>query len=251
MLFQLCTRVPPFCPGKGNWTFVLDLANVDADDIAYDEYGKWGRPGGRRIYLQPDKNGRLVKIAEGRQPASPWTVLVRSNRYVHPSVSSGEFSKITYVARDFKEKIAVGNAVITYSVQVNLSEVMPLAHKTAKDQGSSFQRVKPSTRKLAKEALASETPKHAFHTVLEKKGGVLGNVTPSDLPRNTQQLRLLKATNKIPGKTVTAAGRPAKGNIEEVLKMLQSPDSFVRDSSTVAPEKEADPLCFRIFLADR
>ncbi len=158
MLFQLCTRVPSFCPGRGNWTFVVDLTNIDPQDIGYDEYGKWGRPCGQRIYMQPDENGQLAKIAEGREPAAPWTILVRCNRYVHPSVSSGEFSKITYVARDHEEKIVIGYAAITYSVQVNPSEVKPLAYKTAKDQSSSFQRVKPSTRKLAKEVLASETP---------------------------------------------------------------------------------------------
>ncbi len=33
--------------------------------------------------------------------------------------------------------------------------------------------------------------------------------------------------------------------MEELLMMIQSPDSFVRDCTTVADEKEGDPLSFR------
>ncbi len=211
LFFQLCSRIPPFCPGKGNWTFVLDLNTVAPEDISYDEYGKWGKPGGRRIYMQPNEKGLLKKVAEGKEPASPWTVLVRSNRYVHESVQSGAFSKVTYVPRDHRGNIAIGLAVITYSAGINPSEVKPLAHKRAQDQDSPFQRVKPSTRKLAKDAVASETPKRALQTVLDNRGGVASGGTPTDFPRSTHQLRMLKYDNKIRGKTVTAAGRPAKG----------------------------------------
>ncbi len=54
----------------------MDLNTVAPEDLSYDEYRKWGRPGGRRIYMQPDERGMLKKVAEGKEPASPWTVLV-------------------------------------------------------------------------------------------------------------------------------------------------------------------------------
>ncbi len=229
----------------------MDLNTISPEDLSYDEYGKWGRPGGRRIYMQPDEKGTLKKVAEGKEPASPWTVLVRCNRYVHESVQSGVFSKVTYLPRDHHGNIAIGVAVITYSVGIDPREVKPLAHKLSLDQESPFQRVKPSTLKLAKDALSSQTPKRALLTVLGNKGGIASEGTPTDFPRNTRQLRELKHDSKIPGKSVTGAGRPAKGNVEELLKMMQCADSFVRDCSTVAPEKDGDPLCFRVFLADR
>ncbi len=59
----------------------------------------------------------------------------------------------------------------------------------------------------------------------------------------------LKRDANITGKVTTAAGRPARGNIEELLKMMQHPDSFVKDCTTVAPEKQGDSLNL-VFLAD-
>ncbi len=79
--------------------------------------------------MQPNENGRLTKVAEGKEPESPWTVLVRRNRYVHESAQSGEFSKITYVPRDPDGNVAIGFAVIMYSAAINLQEAKPLAHK--------------------------------------------------------------------------------------------------------------------------
>ncbi len=92
------------------------------------------------VYMQPDERGVLKKVAEGKEPASPWTVLVRCNRYVHESVQA--FSKVTYVARDPDGKIAIGFAVIMTSVSINPTEVKPLAHKLSLDQESPFQRLK-------------------------------------------------------------------------------------------------------------
>ncbi len=56
-------------------------------------------------------------------------------------------------------------------------------------------------------------------------------------PRNSRQLRDFKHYANIDGKTMTAAGRTGKGNIQELLKMMQHADSFVKDCTTVAPEK--------------
>ncbi len=123
---------------------MLNLNAVDPEDISYDEYGKWGKPSGRKIYIQSNEKGRLIKIAEGKQPVSPWMVVVRRNRYVHESAESGEFSKITYIARDHEGNIAIGFAVLTYSVGINPQEVKALPHKGARDQQSSYQHVKPS-----------------------------------------------------------------------------------------------------------
>ncbi len=39
LVFQVCTRVPPYCPGRGEWSFVVDLTSVDPEDISYDEHG--------------------------------------------------------------------------------------------------------------------------------------------------------------------------------------------------------------------
>ncbi len=165
--------------------------------------------------------------------------------------SVGGLLESDLVPREPDGNIAIAFAVVTYSVSINPREVKPLAHKLSLDQESPFQHVKPSMLKLAKDALSSKTPKRALQTVMSNKGGIASDCTPTDFPRNTRQLRDLKHDSKIPGKSVTGAGRPAKGNMEELLKMMQSPDSFVRDCSTIAPEKEGDQLCFRVFLADR
>ncbi len=250
--FLVCTHVPPFCPGKGEWSFVVDLTSVDPEDLSYDEHGKWGRPSGRKIYLQKDENGRLVKAGEGKMPAAPWSMLVRCNRYSHPSAAvGGHCRKVTYVARDPEGEIAVGFGIVTYSTNVKPEDLKAEPHGSAKDQETGFQRVKPSTRKLAKSCLLSETPKGAFLSVVQKKGGVVSGASPTDFPRSSRQFRELKHDASIDGKTMTAAGRPGKGNVQELLKMMQHADSFVKDCTTVAPEKQGDLPSFRVFLADK
>ncbi len=65
---------------------MLDLSKIDADDLSYDEYGKWGKPSGKKLYLRTERDGTLRRVGVDVEPERDWDVLLRQNKYSHPAV---------------------------------------------------------------------------------------------------------------------------------------------------------------------
>ncbi len=97
-----------------------------------------------------------MKASEGKEPAAPWSVVVRCNQYSHPSApAGGHCRKVTYVARNPEGKIAVGFGIVMYSTNVKSEDLKAEPHRSAKDQEMGLQRVKPSIGKLVWLTVAS------------------------------------------------------------------------------------------------
>ena len=234
---RICSRVPTGVTESA--VFVVDLEAVNYRDLTVDDNGVYG------AHSSPSEEFQVFLDGQGK--ISAMTRIGRSNSKTERSLLS-VFDHFTIrrqyswsrQSKDFRRMIAkvehedkfLRLAVVQYTVKMTPKEAQLLLSKPYGNSRSSSEphvRTKPSVLEGIREMSHKGSAKQIISEIEKKAGGVVSVVSPSDIPRDRQQV--YNQLRKVEGRKKARSTGPSKAPDITKLLSLQQAGKFVRDVS--------------------
>ena len=233
--------------------FVVDLEAVHYKDLTVDDNGVHSSPSEDfQVFL--DDQGKISAMTRiGRSDSETRSLLSAYDHFVIRrqyswSSKSKDFRRM--IAKVEHEDKFLRFAVVQYTVKMTPSEAKLLLSKpygSGRSTSEPHVRTKPSILEGIRKLGDKNSAKQIISQIEKKAGGVVSVVSPSDIPRDRQQV--YNQLRRVEGRKKSRSTGPSKApDISELLS-LQQAGRFVRDVSLGARtnrdgEKRAAPSTF-------
>ena len=192
---KVCAKgVPPF---SRNSVYVVDLSVIDERDITCDDSGTYSKHSSPSAVVQVQvSDGKIIDghVLSRKKVSVDDIVLKKEHVYhVKRNYSEKEDRGIGKVHRIIS-RVNVKGKTARYAVvqYVGGAGNSIQAHGNAKDRSQQFIRTKPSILNRERELAMHSAPKKVVSAIDEEAGGPCMLASPSDAPRNRQQVYNVK-----------------------------------------------------------
>ena len=234
---KICTRVPSGITESA--VFVVDLEVVQFEDLTVDDNGVYGSHSSPSELFQVflDDKGKISGLSRMDRSDSE-TKRSLLDAYDH-FIIRRQYSWCTN-NKDFRRMIAKveheGNfmrfAVVQYTVKMTPEEAKLILSKPyggCQRSSEPHVRTKPSILEGIRKMGHKSSAKQIISEIEKKAGGVVSVVSPSDIPRDRQQV--YNQLRRVEGRKKARSTGPSKAPDITKLLSLQQGGSFVRDVS--------------------